>query len=758
MTSDVETTDIDNTTSSMTTSTTETTDLNTTTSQMTASTTETTDINTTASPMTASTTETTDMNTTTSQMTASTTETTDMNTTTLPMTASTTKTTGIDTTTLPMTASTVETTDIDTTTLPMNVSTTETTGIDTTTSSMTASTTETTDIDTTTLPMTASTVETTDIDTATSSMTASTTETTDMNTTTLPMTASTVETTDIDTATSSMTASTTETTSIDTTTLPMTVSTTETTDIYTATSPMTTPNAGTYTDTKTSSTATFDMTTTAGNTILPSTIDAGTTTRPVNETTVKSTMTTTPTVGTTTVRPTEKPKTEAKTEATTKPTTKPPEEPATTPLKVGPIPEATVPDIDEDFNKTYQFEIAIEENSAEGCTSDNLTTEACRTFKISVTLELEALYEVNSAFVSVDVALRAGSVIVSHNVTYSYNSMSEEERKMSAQEFYDETIGKAVDDGTLGNYTIENYCGSCLPPKETSDICSQDLHANCPSGFDQTCETGYLNCESKCITDREYCSENGICWQEDMNEGPICSCDWNNGEWYWGYNCQYHVDQTYLIIGCSCGGAVLLVLLVSIIGYLYAKTMDKSEKTGKSSVDGDDVINAFQNHGFVNGNENIFPPIDDIDNGDILQRRRPYSYIYNKGDGPTDMTSSSFITKQKQNGGVGHEGKRESGLEVIDDSSKRHSQSSNTGSHQEMINSEFWGDSAAEHIKLEPFLSNADDSDDSVPHPNQYKIQRPRISNYYSFGNSEVRLSMDPSGYQGFPEPDYGQR
>ncbi|XP_041478819.1 uncharacterized protein LOC121426524 isoform X4 [Lytechinus variegatus] len=592
----------------------------------------------------------------------------------------------------------------------------------------------------------------TDKDTTTSPMTASTAGTTGEGTSTSPMTVFTAETTDIDTTTSPMTASTASTagtTGEDTSTSPMTVFTAETTDIDTTTSPITTSTASkagtTGEDTSTSPMTAFTAETTD--------IDTGTATGPVDERTVKSTMATTPTVGTTSVlttvsvQPTENHKTEAKTEQQTEP------------LKVGPIPEAILPNIDGDFDKTYKFEIAIEENSTKGCTSDNLTTEACRIFKSNVTLELEALYGENSAFVSVDVTLRNGSVIVSHIVTYSYNLMSDEERKMSAQDVYDDTIGKAVENGRLGNYAIEKDCGSCSPHAETSDdICSRKEDVTCTYGSSATCETGYWICESKCISDGGYCNGGGICWQEDINKEPICSCDWANGEWYWGYKCQHHVDQTYLIIGCSCGGAVLLVLLVSIIGYLYAKTVDKSEKTKKSSVEGDDVINAFQNNGFVNGTENIFPPIDDIDDGDILQRRRPYSYIYHKGDDPTDMTSSSFITKQKQNGGVGHEGKRESGLEVIDDSSKRHSQSSNTGSHQEIINSEFWGNSAAEHVKLEPFLTNADDSDDGVPHPNQYKIQRPRISNYYSFGNNEVRLSMDPSGYQGFPEPDYGQR
>ncbi|XP_041478811.1 uncharacterized protein YMR317W-like isoform X2 [Lytechinus variegatus] len=663
---------------------------------------------------------------------------TDKDTTTSPMTASTAGTTGEGTSTSPMTVFTAETTDIDTTTSPMTASTASTagtTGEDTSTSPMTVFTAETTDIDTTTSPITTSTASkagTTGEDTSTSPMTAFTAETTDIDTTTSPITTSTASkagTTGEDTSTSPMTAFTAETTDIDTTTSPITASTAGTTGEDTSTSPMTAFTAET-TD-----------------------IDTGTATGPVDERTVKSTMATTPTVGTTSVlttvsvQPTENHKTEAKTEQQTEP------------LKVGPIPEAILPNIDGDFDKTYKFEIAIEENSTKGCTSDNLTTEACRIFKSNVTLELEALYGENSAFVSVDVTLRNGSVIVSHIVTYSYNLMSDEERKMSAQDVYDDTIGKAVENGRLGNYAIEKDCGSCSPHAETSDdICSRKEDVTCTYGSSATCETGYWICESKCISDGGYCNGGGICWQEDINKEPICSCDWANGEWYWGYKCQHHVDQTYLIIGCSCGGAVLLVLLVSIIGYLYAKTVDKSEKTKKSSVEGDDVINAFQNNGFVNGTENIFPPIDDIDDGDILQRRRPYSYIYHKGDDPTDMTSSSFITKQKQNGGVGHEGKRESGLEVIDDSSKRHSQSSNTGSHQEIINSEFWGNSAAEHVKLEPFLTNADDSDDGVPHPNQYKIQRPRISNYYSFGNNEVRLSMDPSGYQGFPEPDYGQR
>ena len=48
-------------------------------------------------------------------------------------------------------------------------------------------------------------------------------------------------------------------------------------------------------------------------------------------------------------------------------------------------------------------------------------------------------------------------------MTYSYNDMTDEERMASAQDIYDDTLGSAVADGNLGDYTVQEECGNFAP-------------------------------------------------------------------------------------------------------------------------------------------------------------------------------------------------------------------------------------------------------------------------------------------------------
>eukprot|EP00057_Strongylocentrotus_purpuratus_P035637 XP_800332.3 PREDICTED: uncharacterized protein LOC585323 [Strongylocentrotus purpuratus] len=477
----------------------------------------------------------------------------------------------------------------------------------------------------------------------------------------------------------------------------------------------------------------------------------------------------------TTTEPKTEPKTEPQTEPKTEPKTEPQTEPKTEPKtesqtepkteqpRVGPVPEPTLPDLDEDSAKTYQFEFAVDEDTTKGCRSDNLSSPACDAFTYNVTQELETVYGESPAFLSVEVVLRDGSVIVSHIVTYSYNHMTDEQKMASAQDIYDDTLGFALADENLGNYTVQEDCGSCAPPAETTDILSEAV-IECESEYSKaTYKPYYWVCESICVSESDYCNSHGICWQrDDIDTQPICSCDWENGVWYWGYRCQYYMNQTYLIIGCSCGAAVLLVLLVCLIACCVVKSKAVPDKESQPS---DDVINAFQNFGYDHTAETVvFPPIDDnnIDDGDILQRSRPYSYIYSKGEGNTNVGSSSFIGNQ--NGGA----QRESRPEVNEDAAKRQSNGSADNRHSSLMkpngsssqqrNSDFWGnldEPSAEHIKLEPFLDRYDDND-------SYKIQRPRISAHYDYSNNpaapNIYQSMDPAHTEYIPEADYAQR
>lgn len=59
---------------------------------------------------------------------------------------------------------------------------------------------------------------------------------------------------------------------------------------------------------------------------------------------------------------------------------------------------------------------------------------------------------------------RPGSILVEHDVSYTYSEMKPEDKGLTAQEVYDNTIGPDVGGGKLGDLKVST-CNNCKEPE-----------------------------------------------------------------------------------------------------------------------------------------------------------------------------------------------------------------------------------------------------------------------------------------------------
>ncbi|XP_060587557.1 uncharacterized protein LOC132743061 [Ruditapes philippinarum] len=123
---------------------------------------------------------------------------------------------------------------------------------------------------------------------------------------------------------------------------------------------------------------------------------------------------------------------------------------------------------------------------------------------------------------------------------------------------------------------LKTYSSGC-------EVFSKDI---CPVGF--TCKTNSIThkhyCENLCIKDdKPLCGDKGECYVDAVNYTARCSCISSDGYVYHGEHCEHKTEELkmnskYIIaIGAGCGGALLLITVVSVICFVRLKrTKSKS--------------------------------------------------------------------------------------------------------------------------------------------------------------------------------------
>ncbi|XP_071791791.1 uncharacterized protein [Asterias amurensis] len=232
------------------------------------------------------------------------------------------------------------------------------------------------------------------------------------------------------------------------------------------------------------------------------------------------------------------------------------------------------------LEKKFAIDIAIAEESLYGCDwSVNQMTASCQmllnTFKMNILKNYESFSSSLSRIDADQSDMGGGSI--PHTVVYDYNKMSESERALSAQEFYEQTLAADVSAGRLGALRLVSDCERCSPPKDLTNLCGSSP-PTCGDGYslqevrpdDGTC---YYTCESLCVTG--YCNL-GSCIHNPPYP-PRCRCPSDTS----GPQCEPILvtdsgggkDKTEstlniaLIVGCSVGGGFLLIVFLGVTSH-----------------------------------------------------------------------------------------------------------------------------------------------------------------------------------------------
>ncbi|XP_038049131.1 neurogenic locus notch homolog protein 1-like [Patiria miniata] len=271
------------------------------------------------------------------------------------------------------------------------------------------------------------------------------------------------------------------------------------------------------------------------------------------------------------------------------------------------FPYETYPDLPEPqaneppFEKIISIDVSIASESMFGCDMTNdPTSSECKILHTVFTQNLREKYlEFSPALLRIELPqsnTRKGNF--GHTVVYDYSRLSASQKATSAQDFYGETIASSVEDGELGGLKLVKDCTECAPPKDLTNLCGNNIaKPECGDGYflkkvesaDKT--SCYYACDSLCTTD--YCSAGtcvhnppfeAICRCPDNTFGPNCepitvTTDKDDGGGGGGGDKKDKLDLP-LILGCSIGGGVLLILILVIIGYLiYTKNNAKVKKS-----------------------------------------------------------------------------------------------------------------------------------------------------------------------------------
>ncbi|XP_022111983.1 hyalin-like isoform X4 [Acanthaster planci] len=222
--------------------------------------------------------------------------------------------------------------------------------------------------------------------------------------------------------------------------------------------------------------------------------------------------------------------------------------------------------------KKVSFEIAVIAPIYNGTVCDpriSKFSDACIALVTEFKLSVEIEYKFVAGFSQVVINqedLRAGSVVVPHEVIYNYEEMTPTTRGISANALYGETVGKAVVRGYIGKLKVATGCEDCMAPQDHTYICDAEPPECAPGlmlteraeGGEGTC---YYVCRSKCKLDTTYCGD-GTCRQEQGSKDISCSCPQSSAVMYSGAKCQNQVQLTWLYVGVSVGVVSILVLIV----------------------------------------------------------------------------------------------------------------------------------------------------------------------------------------------------
>ncbi|XP_038071849.1 hyalin-like [Patiria miniata] len=231
--------------------------------------------------------------------------------------------------------------------------------------------------------------------------------------------------------------------------------------------------------------------------------------------------------------------------------------------------------------KKVSFEIAVIAPVDSGMECDptiNKFSNECNALVLEFKLSVEIEYKFVAGFSRVVIdqdKLRAGSVVVPHDVIYNYDEMTPTTRGISANALYEATVGKAVDRGYIGKLKVATGCQDCMAPQDKTYICDADP-PECAAGLVLTQSTNggvgtcYYVCWSKCKVDPAYCGD-GTCHQESGSEQITCNCPQSSEVMYSGTQCQLQVQLVWLYVGVSLGGVLLLVLIIVLSVCLWRR-------------------------------------------------------------------------------------------------------------------------------------------------------------------------------------------